>query len=378
MKVFILPTIITIAFLSSGFIGKNICNSDLLFSYGVSSPQYTSQAPLLCQTGEAETCCHNNDESNMLSRWNNRDKNYIKPYYQAMMWLMKAIFAYYEDIIVMAKYMYIDTSVDSKCRLDAEFLVINYMTKEDIGTFIQNTKDLFNYLGHLRKGFYCSMCNVRNQKYFDYETKKLVYSYGFCRDLIVSSIDTIIERTVRVLPIFEKMNRVLNCKIGEKTQPSESLMSNELEYNIIKKCHFAIDKLKDPELWIDQCIDMCSHFSISQASSLFEGTLGPLENLFVKIRSQFPQPTDPFDPETDVTKIHHFSQISPIFYEPMLGFQDLAKFTPLFETYGVDLKKEADISLFFYGDEADLSLYENAAMMSWTMAVFMFVLTLFK
>jgi hypothetical protein len=378
MKAFIVPSAIILALLSSGFSSKNICNADLLYSYGVTSPQYNSQAALLCQTGETESCCLNNDESNMLSRWNNRDKNYIKPYYQAVMWLMKAVFAYYEDIIVKAKYMYIDEKMDPKCRMEAEFLVVNYMTKDDIGAFVKNTKELFNYLGHLRKGFYCSMCSVRNQKYFDYETKKLVYSYGFCRDLITNSIDTIMERTVRVLPIFEKINSVINCKVGESAKKSESMMPNQLDYKIMKKCHFAIDKLKDPELWIDHCIDMCSRFSISEASSLFEGSIGPLESLFVKIRGEFEKPTDPFDDGTDTSKIHHFAQISPVFFEPMLSFQDLSKFTPLFEKYGVDLKKEADISLFFYGEDADLELYAGAGVMSWAMTVALLVLTLFK
>ena len=153
---------------------KNICNADLLYSYGVTNPHYVTQTSLLCQTGEPETCCNNNDESNMLSRWNERDKNYIKPYYQAIIWLMKGIFNYYEDVIVKAKYLYLDSRVDSQCRVDSEFLVLNYLTKDDIAEFVTSMKDLFNHLGHIRKGFYCGLCSVRNQKFFDTETKKAV------------------------------------------------------------------------------------------------------------------------------------------------------------------------------------------------------------
>ncbi len=62
----------------------------------------------------------------------------------------------------------------------------------------------------------------------------------------------------------------------------------------------------------------------------------------------------------------------------MLSFQDLSKCTPLFEKYGVDLKKEADISLFFYGEDADLELYADAGVVSWWVTVGLLVITLFK
>ena len=44
----------------------NVCNTDLLESYGIKSPQYTQNPQMLCGGEEAETCCSQRDENEVL------------------------------------------------------------------------------------------------------------------------------------------------------------------------------------------------------------------------------------------------------------------------------------------------------------------------
>ncbi len=41
------------------------------------------------------------------------------------------------------------------------------------------------------KGLYCSICNYDYHKYFNLETKEIIYSEKFCRDIVVKSLTTL-------------------------------------------------------------------------------------------------------------------------------------------------------------------------------------------
>jgi len=41
----------------------DICNKDLLFSYGINKPNYVQKTSMLCGGVEEESCCRNFDES---------------------------------------------------------------------------------------------------------------------------------------------------------------------------------------------------------------------------------------------------------------------------------------------------------------------------
>ena len=44
-------------------------------------------------------------------------------------WLLKAIFNYYEDLIVLSKYIFLNPKSSNECKHSAETLVINYIDK---------------------------------------------------------------------------------------------------------------------------------------------------------------------------------------------------------------------------------------------------------
>ena len=51
---------------------------------------------MLCGGQEKETCCSHSDEMKLLRTWNTYNRNNIQPYTEGYIWLMKAIFNYYE------------------------------------------------------------------------------------------------------------------------------------------------------------------------------------------------------------------------------------------------------------------------------------------
>ena len=74
----------------------------------------------MCGGKEKETCCSHNDETKLIYNWNNENRLNIKPYGEAIIWLMKGIFNYYEDLIVLSKYIYLNPKSSEECKLSAE------------------------------------------------------------------------------------------------------------------------------------------------------------------------------------------------------------------------------------------------------------------
>lgn len=69
-------------------------------------------------------------------------------------------------------------------------------------------------LSQIRKGFYCSLCSVKNQKFFNSQEKKLILSYDFCENLVTNSVEQANYRATTLLPMINQMNIVLECKDG--------------------------------------------------------------------------------------------------------------------------------------------------------------------
>lgn len=92
---------------------------------------------MLCGGGESETCCNHVDLSEVLSNWNKNTKKNVYAYLESYILLTKTIFNYYEDVIVLSKYVYLSPKSSKICKKSAYDLVKNYMYKEEIEDFVK-------------------------------------------------------------------------------------------------------------------------------------------------------------------------------------------------------------------------------------------------
>ena len=137
----------------------------------------------------------------------------------------------------------------------------------------------------IRRGFFCSLCSVKNQKFLDTDLKKIIFSYESCEDLIHGSIKTIAFRVNKVMPIFAKMNKHLNCLQKNSADLDDAEFSIDKEtYTNINSCFhkFATSGGRTPVY--DKCNQLCSEFSLVMPSDIFEGVLKLLVLLKEKIK----------------------------------------------------------------------------------------------
>lgn len=70
----------------------------------------------MCGGEESDTCCMNRDESSILFDWNNDLRNNLFTYLEGNVWLIKSILNYYEDLIVLGKYIYLSPKSSRICK----------------------------------------------------------------------------------------------------------------------------------------------------------------------------------------------------------------------------------------------------------------------
>ncbi len=58
------------------------------------------------------------------------------------LWLTKAILNYYEDLIVLAKYIYLNPKSSTTCKKYASHLVLEYISKDDWKNYVENLQKM--------------------------------------------------------------------------------------------------------------------------------------------------------------------------------------------------------------------------------------------
>ena len=90
---------------------------------------------MLCGGDESETCCNHVDLSEVLSNWNKNTKKNVYAYLESYILLTKTIFNYYEDVIVLSKYVYLSPKSSKICKKSAYNLVKNLLRVFEIPTY---------------------------------------------------------------------------------------------------------------------------------------------------------------------------------------------------------------------------------------------------
>lgn len=76
----------------------------------------------------------------------------------------------------------------------------------------ENLKKLEEFMYESYKGFYCSLCNYQNHKFFNLENEEIIFSEKFCRDMIENTLPTLIFFHVDVVKYLNLVSKfLLSC-----------------------------------------------------------------------------------------------------------------------------------------------------------------------
>jgi len=235
-----------------------------------------------------KTCCQNIDQEVMFSNWvhdkeeetvNNRYNNNAKVYQELITHLIQV-----QDF-AKAMRKSIAKRV-SNCKLISE-RIMNFEVRGIESQITKNLEKMREFFKETYKGFYCSVCNYENQKFFDLNTKTVVFSEKFCRDIVENALGPLLVLHVDIIKYLNLVTKfVTSCDSqGEYNLEAEfpkSFTFFEITENreMLESCRTN----RNAKDWFSYCKDVCMNFQIYSFSSFFEPNVNEIRtyNEFLK------------------------------------------------------------------------------------------------
>ena len=350
-----------------------LCQKDLLFAYGIENPGYIKAPGMLCKHRTAESCCSRTAESQLLEKWIDTDRVKLIQNIDGYYHILQGIFDYYEDIILFAKYVHLNPYSNESCINSSRDLIFNYMKKNEIMEFMEKLKKSFNFLKESRKGFFCSLCDVEYQKYFDTDAKKIIMKTTFCQKLVENTVEASYERINKILPILQNINILLLCDT-ESASDEENKTVESLQFGIdeddkqeLNQCYNLFSEFSKPELYMIKCLHYCRDYRFSLGSMVFEGSLAKISFLYDKILKKKFSMTDPvfaikdegrsFINDDGIETIFYFrheysfTDVINVYFESRYKTNDFRSFETIYEEEGIEPMKKGETSKFLFGND---------------------------
>ena len=89
-----------------------------------------------------------------------------------------------------------------------------HLNNDKMKEFLGYLKSQTSSLANIRLGYYCSLCNGDEQKYFNMDTKRIEISEGFCFNLIKTGKDYLNFVNIVLIEYLSFMNELKNCYEG--------------------------------------------------------------------------------------------------------------------------------------------------------------------
>lgn len=329
----------------------SFCHNELLYSYGVLNSGYLNRRSRLCMDATRESCCSPMSESIALGFWQSNNRVKVKLYAEGYLYAFKAILNYYENFTELAQKVRDFPSSPAVCKFAADDFIGRYLSKERIKEFIGRLAKAYEQLAFLRKGFYCTLCSVDSQQFFDPIKQTITFANKFCENSVQAFVKELYDRNEIYLRIFNLMVTLLDCDPNKEYIPDAYTLDMQLGLsakNKLSTCYDAFLKDKDPRVFISNCKDFCGAFSIAKATELFEGHFGKINFLFNKIRDSGMSPKTVYFEEVEPQKNYDFSRMSVNFFEPNLSNYNLDTYTSVFEKEGLELFYISSQSNFYF------------------------------
>ena len=360
---------------ASGNERYQLCQKDLLYAYGIENPGYIDSHGMLCKHRTAESCCSRTAESQLLEKWIDHDRARLVQNIDGYYHILEGVFDYYEDIILFAKYIHLNPYSNEKCVQSSRNLIFNYMKKDEIVAFMAKLKAAFSFLKETRRGFYCSLCDVDYQKFFDTEAKRITMATSFCQKLVDNVIEATHERVNKILPNLQDINVLLECdQEGEGEGDDTVSVTDQISFGIdeddhqeMNHCFNLFSEFNKPELYMVKCLHFCRDFKFSVGSVIYEGSLAKISYLYDKILKKKFNMTDPvfalkdesrsFVSDDGVETVFYFrrefsfTDVTNVFFESRYKANDFRSFETVYEEDGIRPIIKGQTSKFIFGFE---------------------------
>lgn len=276
------------------------CEKTLLESYDLEgSKSVFSYRNLICPT-VAVNCCSYMTQLQIYKKWVvNKERKKILALYKQFVNAYTKMMGTFEDVEKMAQVVKDNTSanpVGSNCyKISNAILTFEVSSLKKV--IIRAARKAYKYLYESRRGFYCSICNGKQQKFFNKAKRQIIVNESFCKGLILNTMNFFLFKYSNFMKISRLYAKFLvNCDLRGKYFPNKYL-KHEIQFfrkkEIIMDINNCKASLKSPEA-LKYCNGYCSHFNPVVYNQYFEGEVDKLfsfqksvENLAKKVQTHY-------------------------------------------------------------------------------------------
>ena len=254
------------------------CKHRILQYYGFEGWTIAKEPPLEEQDGGRRfcegmeyTCCSRDDFLKSKHMWGDNSVK-IKGYLTKIFRIIQKIVMMQSSFIEIAQS--VSTRENEYCKkIDSTFFNAP-VPFDEIYSYL---KTAFQSMAYVQKGFYCTLCDVKNHKYMmveqDFSRLMIAMSEKSCNDLVHYFKEFIMYKMYYLDPFILNANFMFNCV--EDTDKYEYKFDYQATYQEIKHC---IEKGKG-------CGNVCREFRFGKSSELFMGDLKKYEQFLENFES---------------------------------------------------------------------------------------------
>lgn len=273
--------------LDDGLVDDHLfCNQPLLQSYGlIGSPEPLDLKLSMCPN-VVKSCCIFSDQITIYEQWVHRQEQlklenrfaYHQSIYGAV--IDAAVSAQDNANTILKK---LKSQRISNCKVLAKRIV--HFEFKDISLRLKNAiADMHKFFVASYSGFYCSLCDASTHKYFRNDTKEIVYSLKFCRDLTEKSLNVLLYFHSHMLKFANLLLKFTTYCDSNGHFSLKPISSDDLFYvtgndkRMLETCR----DFRNSKTWFDECETICNKFSINSYDYFFEPHLKKFKT-FAKI-----------------------------------------------------------------------------------------------
>jgi len=244
----------------------------------------------------------------------------------------------------------------ANCKLLAE-RDLNYEISQIREQVLQNLKKYQDFFETTYKGFYCTICNFDNHKYFDMASQTIFFSEQFCRNIAENTLPTLLLFHVDIVKLANLVLQLVTSCDFIGTYNLDAVLPSSLTFSVVndnlQNLQACRDNRNKPE-WFSYCKDVCTNFNINSFSDYFQPNLKLVNALSAHLttalnRLNAASASRPLlgalSTPTGSKRVLQETKVLPLFKPGLSAKIDLMKWKSDFLNVGISLYEEGKNSL---------------------------------
>ena len=337
------------------------CNRGLLQTYSLLGLDIPAIDKIEMCPGITRTCCQKADQQILFTNFiHGGEFQSVVDHYQKVTGVYSNLMEKLNEVQDFAKT--VKNNVVKKvanCKLLAE-RILNYEVSQVMDQVRQNLAKMQEFFQTAYSGFYCTICNFDNQKYFDGKTNTIYFSERFCRDIVENTLPTMLLFHVDLVKHVNLVTKFVSSCDFTGTYNLDAIPPSNYTFGIINEDMQELQACRDnrnKREWFSYCKNMCVEFKMASFPKYFQPNLQLIASYTIYLTKQLnvltsAQGSRPLfgalsTPNGNNKRIlqEDSNQSKPIFKPSLSATVDLTKWNTEFLYIGISLFVEGQNSL---------------------------------